>query len=110
MDLLPESDDENDSMPELAMRDETSSDEDTDVESTDGKNKSISTTKESYYDDDAIASIAELDLLYISKADIIKELNESNGNIINAVTKLMILSRMRELAGDETLSAKMGGQ
>lgn len=218
LDLLPESDDENDSMPELAMRDESSSDEDTDVESTDGnfknlcsdetantvrssddsvttyavnrgdnlpieegyydilatnlreermsnelsvgrtsdikerhtetlsdnlevgrtvninamistakmktskknkrrkrkkktkkRNKSKSTTKETYYNDDAIASIAELNLLFISKADIIEELNESNGNIENAVTKLMILSRMREQHEDEKLSAKMTG-
>jgi hypothetical protein len=70
-------------------------------------NNSTSTTKETYYDDDAIASIAEINLVHISNADIIKELNESKGNMEDATTKLMILSNMREQHEDEKLAAKM---
>jgi len=52
--------------------------------------------------------IEGIGLLYISKVDIIKALNESKGDIDDAMTELMNLSSLRKLQEDQKLATKMG--
>ena len=75
------------------------------------KKKSTPATNANQFCDDntTISSMIEkMDLLYISKVDIIKALNESKGDIDDAMTELMNLSSLRELQEDQKLATKMG--
>jgi NACalpha-BTF3-like transcription factor len=73
------------------------------------KKKSTPTTNANQFcDDNTIASIEEIGLLYILKVDIIKALNESKGDIDDAIMELMNLSGLRELQEDQKLVTKMG--